>query len=107
MSIAGPVGDEGKVKPSVGTEERVMRPIGPDPTVVQPIPDQPRVVLQKPLITSPLIEIGEYSYYDNPEQPEWFNPATSCTSSAGSPAAPGWPKFSPPTLPARVCHRCT
>jgi virginiamycin A acetyltransferase len=44
----------------------------PDPTVVHPIPDQPRVVLLKPLITSPLIEIGEFSYYDDPDDPTAF-----------------------------------
>src|SRR5882757_6854245 len=43
-----------------------MRPIPADPTVLHPIPDQPRVVLLKPLVTSPLIEAGEYSYYDDP-----------------------------------------
>ncbi|MFI0978168.1 CatB-related O-acetyltransferase [Streptomyces sp. NPDC021093] len=30
------------------------------------MPGQPRVVLLKPLVTSPLIEVGEYSYYDDP-----------------------------------------
>ena len=43
-----------------------------DPTVVHPMPDQPRVVLLKPLVTSPLIEVGEFSYYDDPETPTAF-----------------------------------
>ncbi|MFJ7586828.1 CatB-related O-acetyltransferase [Streptomyces sp. NPDC097617] len=43
-----------------------------DPTVLHPFPDQPRVVLLKPLLTSPLIEAGEYSYYDDPEHPTEF-----------------------------------
>ncbi|MEU2453307.1 CatB-related O-acetyltransferase [Streptomyces sp. NPDC012765] len=43
-----------------------------DPTVLHPIPDQPRVVLLKPLLTSPLIEAGEYSYYDDPDDPTAF-----------------------------------
>lgn len=30
------------------------------------MPEQPRVVLLKPLVTSLLIEVGEYSYYDDP-----------------------------------------
>ena len=34
---------------------------------LHPIEGQDRVVLLKPLITSPLIEVGEYSYYDDPE----------------------------------------
>nr|BFE30213.1 CatB-related O-acetyltransferase [Actinomadura rugatobispora] len=43
-----------------------------DPTVLHPFPDQPRVVLLKPLVTSPLIEVGEYSYYDDPDEPTAF-----------------------------------
>ena len=34
---------------------------------LHPIEGQDRVVLLKPLITSPLIEVGAYSYYDDPE----------------------------------------
>ena len=49
-----------------------MRPIVPDPMVIHPIPNQPRVVLLKPLVTSPLIDVGEYSYYDDPHHPEAF-----------------------------------
>jgi virginiamycin A acetyltransferase len=44
----------------------------PDPDVPHPMPDQPRVVLLKPLVTSPLIEVGEYSYYDDPDDPTAF-----------------------------------
>ncbi|MFI1235304.1 CatB-related O-acetyltransferase [Nocardia salmonicida] len=36
------------------------------------MPGQPRVVLLKPLITAPLIEVGEYSYYDDPDEPTSF-----------------------------------
>ncbi|MFE9927975.1 CatB-related O-acetyltransferase [Streptomyces sp. NPDC005533] len=43
-----------------------------DPTALHPFPDQPRVVLLKPLVTSPLIEVGEYSYYDDPDDPTAF-----------------------------------
>lgn len=32
------------------------------PTVVHPLPEQPRVALLKPLITSSLIEVGEFSF---------------------------------------------
>ncbi|MEV5612373.1 CatB-related O-acetyltransferase [Streptomyces sp. NPDC052225] len=39
----------------------------PDPTVLHPMPGQERVVLLKPLITSELIEVGEFSYYDDPD----------------------------------------
>ncbi|MEU6091736.1 CatB-related O-acetyltransferase [Streptomyces sp. NPDC047085] len=43
-----------------------------DPTVLHPVPGQPRVVQLKPLVTSPLIEVGEYSYYDDPDEPTAF-----------------------------------
>ncbi|MFD6160601.1 CatB-related O-acetyltransferase [Nocardia sp. NPDC060256] len=33
---------------------------------------QPRVVQLRPLVTSPLIEVGEYSYYDDPDDPTAF-----------------------------------
>ncbi|WP_058855271.1 CatB-related O-acetyltransferase [Nocardia jinanensis] len=36
------------------------------------MPGQPRVVLLKPLLTSPLIEVGEFSYYDDPDDPTTF-----------------------------------
>jgi virginiamycin A acetyltransferase len=49
-----------------------MTPIPADPTALHPIPGQPRVVLLKPLVTSPLIEVGEYSYYDDPDDPTAF-----------------------------------
>jgi len=43
-----------------------------DPTVLHPFPGHPRVVLLKPLVTSELIEVGEYSYYDDPDEPTAF-----------------------------------
>jgi len=43
-----------------------------DPTLLHPIPGQPRVVLLKPLVTSPLIEVGEFTYYDDPVEPTAF-----------------------------------
>ncbi|MGO4755593.1 antibiotic acetyltransferase, partial [Streptomyces sp. 2MCAF27] len=49
-----------------------MPSVPADPTVVHPMPEQPRVVLLKPLITSPLIEVGEFSYYDDPDDPTAF-----------------------------------
>jgi len=36
------------------------------------MPDQPRVVLLKPLITSTLIEVGDFTYYDDPDDPTAF-----------------------------------
>ncbi|MFD7412849.1 CatB-related O-acetyltransferase [Kitasatospora purpeofusca] len=47
-------------------------PSGPDPTVLHPMPEQPRVVLLRPLVTSPLIEVGEFTYYDDPDDPTAF-----------------------------------
>ena len=49
-----------------------MSAVPADPTVLHPIPGQPRVVLLKPLVTSPLIEAGEFSYYDDPDDPTAF-----------------------------------
>lgn len=37
-----------------------------------PVAGQPRVVFLRPLIRSHSIEIGEYTYYDDPERPEQF-----------------------------------
>lgn len=51
-------------------DEPVLIPA--DPTVLHPMPGQPRVVLLKPLITSPLIEVGEFSYYDDPDDSTAF-----------------------------------
>lgn len=44
----------------------------PDPMQVHPIQGQERVVLLKPLVKSPLIEVGEYTYYDDPERATEF-----------------------------------
>jgi virginiamycin A acetyltransferase len=49
-----------------------MSDVAPDPAVRHPMPDQPRVVLLKPLVTSPLIEVGEFTYYDDPADPAAF-----------------------------------
>ncbi|MFB6709810.1 CatB-related O-acetyltransferase [Streptomyces sp. NPDC056333] len=43
-----------------------------DPTAVHPMPGQPRVVQLKPLVTSELIEVGAYSYYDDPDDATAF-----------------------------------
>jgi virginiamycin A acetyltransferase len=43
-----------------------MPVVPPDPATLHPMPDQPRVVLLKPLVSSPLIEVGEFTYYDDP-----------------------------------------
>jgi len=44
----------------------------PDPMTLHPVAGQPRVVLLEPLIDNPLIEVGEFSYYDDPEFAEEF-----------------------------------
>lgn len=49
-----------------------MPTVVPDPTTPHPMPGQPRVVLLKPLVTSPLIEVGEFTYYDDPDEPTAF-----------------------------------
>lgn len=45
---------------------------GPDPHLTWPIAEHPRVGFLKPLMNRPNIEIGEYTYYDDPEGPEHF-----------------------------------
>jgi virginiamycin A acetyltransferase len=39
----------------------------PDPTLLHPVAGQERVVYLKPLVTDPRIEVGEYTYYDDPD----------------------------------------
>jgi hypothetical protein len=51
-----------------------MSPGYPDPAQLHPMAGQPRVVLLRPLVTSPLIEVGEYTYYDDPD-----DATVSCT----------------------------
>lgn len=45
---------------------------GPDPSTKHPMQDHPRVGFLRPLVDAPNIEIGDYSYYDDPDGPESF-----------------------------------
>lgn len=45
---------------------------GPDPNEPHPIAAHPRVCFLKSVITRPNIEIGDYTYYDDPDAPERF-----------------------------------
>ncbi|UIJ71341.1 CatB-related O-acetyltransferase [Aurantimonas sp. HBX-1] len=45
---------------------------GPDPNDPYPMAGQARVGFLKPLVDHPQIEIGDYSYYDDPAGPERF-----------------------------------
>lgn len=47
-------------------------PAGPDPRAACPVPAHPRVGYLKPLLDLPNVEIGEYTYYDDPAGPERF-----------------------------------
>ncbi|WP_427025623.1 CatB-related O-acetyltransferase [Aureimonas ureilytica] len=40
---------------------------GPDPQAIHPVPAHQRIVFLKALIHDPKIEIGDYTYYDDPE----------------------------------------
>ena len=40
----------------------------PDPTTLHPVTGQERVVFLRPLVRSPKVEVGEYTYYDHPER---------------------------------------
>ncbi|NLH81817.1 MAG: CatB-related O-acetyltransferase [Phyllobacteriaceae bacterium] len=44
----------------------------PDPTRIHPLPAHRRVVFLKPLVDRPNVEIGEFTYYDDPKAPERF-----------------------------------
>ncbi|MGW1239277.1 CatB-related O-acetyltransferase [Streptomyces bobili] len=39
----------------------------PDPSTPHPLPAHERVVFLKPLVTSPSVVVGEYTYYDDPD----------------------------------------
>lgn len=45
---------------------------GPDPMTPHPLGEVTRVGFLKPLVNDPLIDIGEYTYYDDPQGPERF-----------------------------------
>jgi len=45
---------------------------GPKPEIKHPIAMHPRVGFLKPLVDAPNIEIGDYTYYDDPEGPDSF-----------------------------------
>ncbi len=45
---------------------------GPDPKTKHPLPDFPRVCFIKNTVSNPQIEIGDYTYYDDPEDSEDF-----------------------------------
>ncbi|MFE7868932.1 CatB-related O-acetyltransferase [Micromonospora humida] len=44
----------------------------PDPTALHPVAAHPRMVFLKPLVTSPKIVVGDYTYYDDPDDPTGF-----------------------------------
>jgi virginiamycin A acetyltransferase len=44
----------------------------PDPKIIHPMPDQKRCGFLKPLVKRPTIEIGDFTYYDDPLGPERF-----------------------------------
>ena len=46
--------------------------IGPNPNVKHPIAMHPRVGFLKGLVNAPDIEIGDFTYYDDPDGPDKF-----------------------------------
>ncbi|TIM36618.1 MAG: CatB-related O-acetyltransferase [Mesorhizobium sp.] len=46
--------------------------IGPNPNIKHPIPMHSRVGFLKGLVTAPNIEIGDFTYYDDPDGPDKF-----------------------------------
>jgi virginiamycin A acetyltransferase len=45
---------------------------GPDPETLHPVAGAERVVFLRPLVTHPNLEVGEYTYYDDPDDPLAF-----------------------------------
>lgn len=45
---------------------------GPNPDIKHPMPLHPRVGFLKPLVTAANIEIGDFTYYDDPDGPDKF-----------------------------------
>ena len=45
---------------------------GPDPATRHPLAGHPRVGFLRALVDAPNIEIGDYTYYDDPDGPEHF-----------------------------------
>ena len=55
------------------TGERRHDPrFGPDPDALHPLADHPRVMFVRNLPLPPNVEIGAYTYYDDPEGPDAF-----------------------------------
>jgi virginiamycin A acetyltransferase len=44
----------------------------PDPLTRFPMPGIARLAFLKPVVTSPLIDVGDFTYYDDPDGPEAF-----------------------------------
>src|SRR3954447_8062529 len=44
----------------------------PDPMTLHPVEGQERVVFLKPLVRHPNVEVGDYTYYDDPDDPVAF-----------------------------------
>ena len=55
----------------MGTPDEEAR-AGPDPDRPHPLVGQPRVGFLRPLVDAPNIEIGAFTYYDDPDGPEHF-----------------------------------
>ncbi|BCJ64894.1 CatB-related O-acetyltransferase [Polymorphospora rubra] len=49
------------------TDAKEAYQVTPDPTTVHPLPAHERVVFLRPLVTSPKIVVGEFTYYDDPD----------------------------------------
>lgn len=45
---------------------------GPDPQTRHPLPGQTRLVFLNTVITNPNIQVGDYTYYDDPDDPTTF-----------------------------------
>ena len=55
-----------------GTESHAAGAVGPSPHEPHPLPAAPQVCFVANTVDNPQISIGEYTYYDDPEDPEGF-----------------------------------
>ena len=53
---------------------------GPNPSLKHPMPLHTRVGFLKPLVTAENIEVGDFTYYDDPDGPDLFQRNACCTT---------------------------
>lgn len=54
------------------TDSKSRPNAGPNPNQTHPLPGVTQVAFLKPVVDHPMVEIGDYTYYDDPDGPERF-----------------------------------